>query len=75
MESEKIQRINELSRIGRERELAVTEKEEQHTLRQEYITGFRENMRQILDSVRIQEPDGTVRALKRTNEPRHDPGP
>jgi len=67
MEPEKIQRINELSRLSRERELTAAEKEEQTALRQEYLTGFRENMRQVLDSVRIQDADGTVRPLQRKN--------
>ena len=70
MEPEKIQRINELKRLSRERELTGAEKEEQAALRQEYITGFRENMRQVLDSVRVQEADGTLRPLHNKTDKR-----
>ena len=63
MEPEKIQRINELKRLSRERELTAEEITEQAALRAEYIQGFRANMRQVLDSVLIREADGTVRPL------------
>jgi uncharacterized protein YnzC (UPF0291/DUF896 family) len=70
MEPEKIQRINELKRLSRNRELTEAEKEERASLRQEYIDGFRENMRQVLDSMRIQEEDGTLRPLQKKEDRR-----
>lgn len=70
MEPEKIQRINELKRLSRERELTKAELSEQATLRQEYIAGFRANMKQVLDSVLVQEPDGTVRPLQKNEDKR-----
>ena len=70
MEPEKIQRINELKKISRERDLTALEKEEQSSLRQEYITGFRANMQQILENVRIQETDGSVRPLQKKEDKR-----
>jgi len=70
MEPEKIERINELSRFSRERELTQAEKEEQNSLRQEYISGFRENMRQVLDSIRVQKADGTLRSLQKKTDNR-----
>ena len=65
MEPEKIARINELKRISRDRQLTAEEAVEQAALRQEYITGFRENMRQMLDNVSVMDPDGTVRPLRK----------
>ena len=45
MDKAKIDRINELARISKERELTAEEKEEQATLRQEYIAYFRSTLR------------------------------
>ena len=70
MEPEKIERINELKRLSKERELSQAEQEEQAALRQEYIAGFRENMKQVLDGVQIQEPDGTVHPLQKKTDKR-----
>ena len=41
MEKAKIDRINELGRLSRERELTEEEKNEQKLLREEYIKEFR----------------------------------
>ena len=70
MEPEKIQRINELKRLSDQRELTEAEKEERANLRQEYLTGFRNNMKQLLDSVQVQEADGTLRPLKKKEDER-----
>ncbi len=45
MDKEKIDRINELGRLSRERELTASEKEEQRLLREEYIKDFRAALR------------------------------
>ena len=45
MEKEKINRINELARISKERELTADEREEQKRLREEYIAYFRSTLR------------------------------
>ncbi len=42
---QKIQRINELARQSRERELTPEEKAEQKALREEYIAAFRSNLK------------------------------
>lgn len=63
MEHEKIERINELTRISRERALSEEEAAERAALRKEYLDGFRENMKAVLDSVVIQRPDGSREAL------------
>lgn len=65
MEHEKILRINELSRLSRERALTPAEEEERAALRREYIDGFRQNMEAVLQSVRIQEKDGSLTPLKK----------
>jgi uncharacterized protein YnzC (UPF0291/DUF896 family) len=41
MEKAKIDRINELGRLSKERELSPAEKQEQKTLRQEYLDEVR----------------------------------
>lgn len=65
MEREKIERINELSRLSRERTLTEEEQAEREALRKEYLDGFRENMKAILDNVKIQRPDGTIEPLQK----------
>ena len=45
MEKEKIDRINELGRIAKERELTEEEKKEREALRAEYIAEFRRSLR------------------------------
>ena len=68
MEHEKIERINELSRLSRERELTPEEQAERAALRQEYLDGFRENMRQVLEGIRLQRPDGTIEPLQKKQD-------
>lgn len=61
---ERIARINELARKSREQELSAEELEEQAKLRQEYIASVRGNLRAQLDSMKIQQPDGTLVDVK-----------
>ena len=65
MEKEKIERINELARKRKAGTLTATETEEHDALRKEYLQGFRENMRQVLDNVVIQHPDGSRHKLQK----------
>jgi uncharacterized protein YnzC (UPF0291/DUF896 family) len=69
MEKAKIERINELARLKKVRTLTDEEAAEQAALRQEYLTAYRENMKAMLDSLVIQEPDGTKHALRQMDEP------
>lgn len=46
MEKEKIDRINELGRLMKQRELTEEEKAEQKALREEYISYVRSTLRQ-----------------------------
>lgn len=50
MEKHKIDRINELARKKKSDGLTDEEAAEHAVLRQEYIAGFRENMRQVLET-------------------------
>ena len=45
MEKEKIDRINELGRIAKQRELTDEEKKERQLLREEYLKYFRAGLR------------------------------
>lgn len=45
MEKEKIDRINELGRLSKERELTAEEREEQQRLRMEYLADFKKKLR------------------------------
>ncbi len=45
MEKVKIDRINELARLAKERELTEAERQEQAELRQEYLAEFRRGLR------------------------------
>lgn len=58
MNKEKIQRINELAKLSKERQLTVSEAEEQQALRKEYIEEFRAQFRSTLENTVIQDPDG-----------------
>ena len=65
MEKEKIDRINELARLKKERALTDAERAEQDALRQEYIAEFRASFGAILDNTVIERPDGTKEKLPR----------
>ena len=68
MEHEKIERINELTRLSRERELTHEELVEREALRREYLDGFRQNARAVLENVRLKSPDGTLEPLKKKED-------
>lgn len=66
MEQEKIARINALARKAKTPEgLTPAETAERDALRREYVAAYRQNLEAQLRAVRIAEPDGTVRPLKR----------
>ena len=64
MEKEKLDRINELTRISRQRPLTPDEQNERAALRTEYINDFRASMTGILDNSVIVRPDGTRESVK-----------
>lgn len=64
MDAKKLDRISELARLSKERELSPAEKEEQKTLRDEYRRGFVRNLANQLENTKILNPDGTVINVK-----------
>lgn len=71
MEQKKIDRISELTRISRQRELTEAEKAEREALRNEYRAAFTGNLRAQLENMSIIEPDGTIKKVKE-NKNRED---
>lgn len=67
MLSNLIERINELSRLARQRELTSEEQAERQKLRQEYLHAFRQQTREMLDNTYVQYPDGSKKTLKEHN--------
>jgi len=65
MENSKLQRINELAHLAKERELTAEELAERDVLRKEYIAEWREGAMQVLDNTYIQTPDGKKHKLQR----------
>ena len=65
MEQKKIDRISELTRISRERELTAEEQRERQQLRREHIDDHKSSLTGILDTTSIQNPDGTKVKLER----------
>lgn len=63
MTEEKIARINVLYHKEKNEGLTEAEKEEQQTLRKEYIASFRRNLRGTLDTISIKEADGSITNL------------
>lgn len=57
MEQTKIDRISELTRISRERELTDEEKNERAALRTEYIEAIKSNFRGTLESIKYDGED------------------
>ena len=65
MIQEKIDRINELAHLAKERELTAEELTERDTLRREYIAEFRRGTIELLENTYIQTPDGVKHKLKK----------
>ena len=63
-----IQRINELAKIAKERELTAEELEERARLREEYIIEFRKSFAAQLDNTVIRRPDGTEEKVADRNK-------
>lgn len=64
MQPNTIERINALARKARETGLTEEEKQEQASLRREYIDAMKQSLRAQLDSVVVEQPDGSRRKLK-----------
>ena len=67
MEKRNIDRISELTRISRERELTPSEQAERRELRENYLKAFRGRMRAQLENTVVQYPDGREVPLSEVN--------
>lgn len=67
MEQKKLDRISELTKISRERELTAEEQAERAGLRKEYINSYVSSLTGILDNTYIERPDGTKTKLEKKN--------
>ena len=65
MEKTKIDRINELARLAKERALSAEELSERDALRKEYIEEFRRATIDVLEHTYILTPDGKKHPLPR----------
>ena len=65
MEQKKIDRINELAHLAKQRELTVEELAERAALRAEYIADFRRATINVLENTYIQTPDGKKHKLQK----------
>ncbi len=63
MDSQKIERINELYHKSKAEGLTDEERKEQQLLRREYVDSFKRNLRGQLDQISIQEEDGSITNL------------
>ncbi|MBQ7693385.1 MAG: DUF896 domain-containing protein [Oscillospiraceae bacterium] len=63
MEKAKIDRINALAHLARERALTEAELSERDSLRKEYIEAFRRGTIELLEHTWIQTPDGKKHPL------------
>ena len=65
MIKKKLDRINELARLQKERELSAEEKAEQAALRKEYIAEWRAGAIQVLENTYIVDANGAKRPLQK----------
>lgn len=64
MEQSKIDRISQLTRIARQRELTEEEQQERQALRREYIDSVKQSLVGQLDNTVVVDPQGNRRPLK-----------
>ena len=69
MDKKQLERISELTRISRERELTAAEQEERKALRAAYIADIRADLQGTLDNVSLKNADGSITPLKRNKPP------
>jgi uncharacterized protein YnzC (UPF0291/DUF896 family) len=65
MENTKLDRINELAKLAKERELTAEELSEQDALRKEYIAEWRRGAEQVLENTYLVTPDGKKTKLRK----------
>ena len=67
MDTQKIDRINELYHKSQAEGLSAEEKDEQARLRKEYINSVKVNLRSQLNNINIQNEDGSITNLGKKN--------
>lgn len=70
MEQKKIDRINELAKLAKERELTDEEKVERAALRQEYVNSVLGDLRNQLNNTYVMDEKGNKIKLTRWSEDR-----
>lgn len=65
IEQKQIDRINALAKKAKSDGLTPEEEQERKILRAQYLAAVRENLESQLNSISIQEPDGTRHKLPR----------
>lgn len=68
MEQTKLDRINELAREAKVRELTAEEIAERDVLRKEYIAEWRRSTIDLLENTYIQTPDGKKHKLQKRDK-------
>ena len=69
MENSKLNRINELAALAKQRPLTEEELSERDALRKEYIAEWRQGAIQVLENTWVMTPDGKKHKLQK-REPR-----
>ena len=65
MKNAKLERINELARLAKERALTDEERSERDALRKEYIAEWRQGAIAVLENTYVVTPDGKKTKLQR----------
>ena len=65
MEQIKLDRINELARLAKTRELTEEELAERDVLRRDYLAEWRRGAEQVLENTYLVTPDGQKRKLEK----------
>ncbi|MBR2053727.1 MAG: DUF896 domain-containing protein, partial [Clostridia bacterium] len=69
MEKAQVDRINELARKKKTVGLTPDEVKEQEALRRQYIDEFKANLKLTLDSVYMEQEDGSYKKLEQKKKP------
>ena len=67
MEQNKIDRINQLAKLAKQRELTPEETAERAALRKEFLADFRKNLTDTLDNTYLVDEQGNKTKLERKN--------
>lgn len=65
MTDEKVARLNEFTRLAKERELTAEEQAERQTLREEYLAEWRRGASEALDNTYVVDENGVKRKLQK----------